>query len=117
MRCGKKIAVISAGERWPEDGSPRFAVEDMVGTGAILSYLTGRLSPEAQMAVEAYQRARGNLLEVFAQCGSGKELRERGFEDDVFLAAQVNVEDCAPRLQEGAYVKAEQGTAPNGYST
>ena len=116
VRCGKRIAVIPAGERWPEDRSLRFAVEDMIGAGAIISHLTGRLSPEAQMAVGIYQQARGNLLEVFAQCGSGKELCERGFEGDVALAAQVDVEDCAPRLRDGAYVKAEQGTAPDCYS-
>ena len=110
MRCGKKIAVIPAGERWLEDGSPRFAVEDVVGAGAIVSHLTGRLSPEAQIAVGVYHQARGNLLEVLAQCGSGQELRERGFEGDVALAAQVDVGDCAPRLRDGAYVKAEQGT-------
>ena len=116
MRCGQRIAVIPAGERWAEDGSLRVAVEDMVGAGAIISHLTGSLSPEAQMAVGVYQQARGTLLEVLAQCGSGTELRARGCEDDVALAAQVDVEDYAPRLQDGAYVKAEQGTAPDWYS-
>jgi phosphosulfolactate phosphohydrolase-like enzyme len=111
MQCGKHIAVIPAGERWPEDESCRFAVEDMIGAGAIISHLTGRLSPKAQMAVGVYQQVRGNLLEIFTQCGSGKELRERGFEGDVVLAAEVDVEDCAPRLRDGTYVKAEQGTA------
>jgi phosphosulfolactate phosphohydrolase-like enzyme len=68
------------------------------------------------MAVGVYQQARGNLLEIFSQCGSGKELREREFEGDVVLAAEVDVEDCAPRLRDGAYIKAEQGTAPDWYS-
>jgi 2-phosphosulfolactate phosphatase len=113
LRYGKNIAVIPAGERWPEDGSLRVAVEDLVGAGAIISHLSGSLSPEAQMAVVAYYHARENLVEVFDQCGSGKELRERGFEGDIALAAQVDVDDCAPMLQNGAYIKAEQGTAPD----
>ena len=110
------IAVIPAGERWPEDESLRFALEDMVGAGAIISHLPGSLSPEAQVAVAAYHNARKNLVEVFDQCGSGQELRARGFAGDIALAAQVDVEDCAPMLRHGAYVKAEQGTAPDGDS-
>lgn len=114
MRCGTKIAEIPAGERWAEDGSLRFAVEDVIGAGAIIARLTGRLSPEARVAAGVYQHARGNLLEVLAQCGSGAELRERGFESDIALAAQVDFEDCAPMLRDNAYIKTEQGTAPDG---
>jgi 2-phosphosulfolactate phosphatase len=115
-RCGRHIAVIPAGERWAEDGSLRFALEDLVGAGAIISHLTGSLSPEAQVAVVAYQHARETLVEVFEQCGSGKELRAKGFAGDIALAAQVDVDDCAPMLRHGAYIKAEQGTAPDGDS-
>jgi 2-phosphosulfolactate phosphatase len=116
MHCGKSLAVIPAGERWPEDGSLRVAVEDLVGAGAIISHLSGSLSPEAQMAVVAYHNAREKLVEVFEQCGSGKELRERGFEGDIALAAQVDVDDVVPMLRDGAYIKAEHGTAPDGNS-
>jgi 2-phosphosulfolactate phosphatase len=115
-RCGRHIAVIPAGERWPEGGSLRFALEDVVGAGAIVSHLTGSLSPEAQVAVVAYHHAREKLVEVFEQCGSGKELHVKGFAGDIVLAAQVDVDDCAPMLRHGAYVKAEQGTAPDGDS-
>jgi hypothetical protein len=40
----------------------------------------------------------------------------KGFAGDIVLAAQVDVDDCAPMLRHGAYVKAEQGTAPDGDS-
>ena len=109
-RCGRKIAVIPAGERWPEDGSLRVAIEDLIGAGAILSHLPGRLSPEAEVALGAYRHARGTLLGMLEQCHSGNDLRQRGFADDVALAAEMDVEDTAPRLLNGAYSKTEQDT-------
>ena len=103
---GTKIAVIPAGERW-EDGSLRPAWEDLVGAGAILSYLDGRLSPEAEVAVAAFQNLQGNLVTVLERCSSGKELVARGFAKDVELAAAINISSCVPLLVNKAYVKQE----------
>ncbi len=116
MCCGKTISVIPAGERWQEDGSLRPALEDWVGAGAIIAYLTGRFSPEAQAAVAVYRNAVDNLLEVFKWCNSGQELIARGYEGDIALAAQVDVDACVPMLQDGAYVKTEHGAPPDGGS-
>ena len=102
MGYGSKIAVIPAGERW-EDGSLRPAFEDLVGAGAIISHLTGSLSPEAQAAASMFQSAKPNLKTLLKQCGSGKELIERGFERDVDLAAELDVSECVPVLVDGAY--------------
>lgn len=44
---GGNVTVIAAGEKWP-DGSIRFAVEDFIGAGAVISVLVGSLSPEAE---------------------------------------------------------------------
>ena len=103
MRHGPKVAVIPAGERW-SDGTLRPALEDLMGAGAILSYLEGSLSPEAQLAVSAYQGMCQNLELLIEQCGSGQELITQGFEQDVCLALQLNVSDCVPTLTEGAYI-------------
>ena len=90
MHYGKKIAVIPAGERW-QHGTLRPSLEDLLGAGAIVSHLRGNLSPEAQLAVAAYQGIEQNLADSIKHCGSGKELIERGFERDVQLAAQLNM--------------------------
>ncbi|MBD1809133.1 2-phosphosulfolactate phosphatase [Microcoleus sp. FACHB-SPT15] len=101
---GTNIAVIPAGERW-EDGSLRPAWEDLIGAGAILSYLDGRLSPEAEVAVAAFQNLKGNLVTALEQCSSGKELVARGFAKDVELAAAINISSCVPSLADNAYRK------------
>lgn len=103
---GDKIAVIPAGERW-EDGTLRPAIEDLIGAGAILSYLDGRLSPEADAAVAVFHSFQNNLLAYLKKCSSGKELIAHGFESDVELAGNINVSDCVPLFSYNAYVKAE----------
>jgi 2-phosphosulfolactate phosphatase len=106
MKYGARIAVIAAGERWKDDHSLRPAFEDLIGAGAIISYLTGTLSPEAASAVAAFQAARLDLDRHLCQCSSGKELIERGFPEDVHLASQLDASDSAPTLIDGAFVAA-----------
>lgn len=107
MSMGKNISVIPAGEKWQEhfasNGTIRFAIEDFIGAGAIISYLKGSLSPESRFALAAFESGRENLLEEIKNCSSGKELIERGFEEDVNLVCEMNVSDCVPVLIEGAY--------------
>ncbi|HET6845513.1 MAG TPA: 2-phosphosulfolactate phosphatase, partial [Anaerolineales bacterium] len=74
MGYGTRIAVIPAGERWKDDQSLRPAFEDLVGAGAIISQLRGRLSPEARAALAAFEAAKPQLAELLDQCSSGKEL-------------------------------------------
>ena len=96
------VLVVPAGERWP-DGSLRPAYEDLVGSGAVISYLTGTRSPEAEQAVAAFEHAKEKLLANLSQCSSGRELIERGFATDVDLAANLNVSKCVPVLELNAF--------------
>ncbi len=102
-RMGRTIAVIPAGEIWGNEGGLRPSFEDWVGAGAIIASLSGRKSPEARMAQAAFEAARGELRELMRGCGSGKEMIERGYPDDVEMAADLDVSGCAPRLVEGAF--------------
>lgn len=101
---GSKIAVIPAGEKW-EDNSLRPGLEDFIGAGAILSYLSGSLSPETETAVAVFNNFKGNLLGNLKKCSSGKELISRDFEADVELAAEINVSNCIPVFSDNAYRK------------
>jgi 2-phosphosulfolactate phosphatase len=103
-KYGSRIAVIPAGERW-EDDTLRPAFEDLIGAGAILSYLHGNFSPEAEAAVTVFQAVKNNLLPSLKKCSSGKELIAKGFTGDVELAAAFNVSNCVPLLTENAYIK------------
>jgi 2-phosphosulfolactate phosphatase len=103
QKYGSRIAVIPAGEKW-EDSTLRPAFEDLIAAGAILSYLDGNLSPEAETAVAAFQACHKSLLTHLKKCSSGKELIAKGFELDIELAAAFNISDCVPLLTEKAYI-------------
>lgn len=103
---GRRIAVIPAGERWRTDGSLRPAFEDWIGAGAIIDALPGRRSPEAAAAASAFRAAGSLIVEMVRSCGSGKELLENGFDEDVALASALNVSTCVPIYRDGGYVSA-----------
>jgi len=96
------VTVLACGERWPEaseDGPLRFAVEDELGAGAILSHLDGPLSPEARLARGAYLAARGDIRDLLWECGSGRELRHKGLGEDVRHAARLDLYEAVPVMQ------------------
>ena len=96
------VTLIACGERWQtpaEDGALRVALEDDLGAGAILSYLRHDKSPEARVCAGAFLYSRDDLLAALWECGSGRELRSRGFPEDVRHAAQLNVYEAVPVLR------------------
>lgn len=102
MKNGKRISVIPAGEKW-EDGSTRFALEDLFGAGAVLSCLKGSHSPECMLAINTYHSLHNLETETLLNCSSGVELIEKGFEVDVYLAGDMNVSTTIPVLNNGYY--------------
>jgi 2-phosphosulfolactate phosphatase len=106
MTLGKNISVIPAGEKWKDDDTIRFGLEDYLGAGAIINYLKGSLSPESKSALSVFKNLSANLKEEIENCSSGKELIEIGFEKDVELACELNVSKCVPILKNNFYVNA-----------
>ncbi|MFD1735464.1 2-phosphosulfolactate phosphatase [Bacillus salitolerans] len=102
------ITIIPCGEQWNEtreyEDTLRPAVEDYLGAGAILSYLGGDKSPEAKICMAGFLSVREKIEDVIWECGSGRELRERGFDADVKHCIRLNTYKTVPMLQDGYFV-------------
>ncbi|MFC3993322.1 2-phosphosulfolactate phosphatase [Actinoplanes siamensis] len=100
------VAVIAAGERWP-DGSLRPAVEDLWGAGAYVQGLTDQgvtgVSPEAEAAAAAYRHVAVDVRAALLDCVGGRELVEAGYQQDVEVAAELDMSDVVPILSGDSF--------------
>jgi 2-phosphosulfolactate phosphatase len=94
------VAVIPAGELGHGGAPLRFAVEDLLGAGAVIDALAARgidhSSPEAATAGEAFRGLRGAVRHLLTASGSGQELIEKDLRPDVIRAAEVDASDAVP---------------------
>ncbi|EIV92112.1 2-phosphosulfolactate phosphatase [Frankia sp. QA3] len=116
LAAGRCVAVIAAGERWPDAqgrehaGPLRPAVDDLLGAGAIIARTVeagaltrAQLSPEARAALAAFRAAEPELHDELRGSVSGRELLELGWDDDVASAAQLDADAVVPVLRDGAF--------------
>nr|WP_275955976.1 hypothetical protein [Nocardioides aquaticus] len=61
------------------------------------------LSPEAGLAVAAWQAVADDPAAALRACAGGRELAAAGFGEDVDVAAAVDVSDAVPVLLDGAF--------------
>jgi 2-phosphosulfolactate phosphatase len=102
------VTVLACGERWPsphDEGQLRFALEDYLGAGAVLSHLPTHLtrSPEAIICEAAFAAA-DRLPKLLRDCDSGRELMDRGYPGDVEHAARLNTYTSVPVMRDGLYL-------------
>lgn len=102
MSIDGNITVIPAGEKW-NDGSIRFAIEDYIGAGAVISYLNGTLTPESLIAKELFKSVKNSFSQIIMNCESGIELREKGFLEDIITANELNISPVVPLLNNNHY--------------
>lgn len=104
LDAGASVAVVAAGERWPDD-SLRPCAEDLWGAGAVLSALgvTERCSPEARLAARAFEAVAPDLLAELRDCAGGRELADAGFAEDVEVAAALDAAGVVPVLRDGEF--------------
>ena len=106
---GRAVTVLACGERWltPVEGEDlRFAVEDWLGAGAVLSHLDFDKSPEAQVCEAAFRGVQDRLEGVLLACGSGVELCANGYKEDVGHAARMDLYGTVPLLAGRRFVNA-----------
>lgn len=100
------VAVLAAGELRRDD-TIRFAIEDLLGAGAIIDALAevgiDYCSPEAAAAGASFTGLRNATRNLIAASASGRELVEQGLRPDVDLAIEINVSDAVPVLREFAF--------------
>lgn len=108
QETGADITVVACGELWNDAGENedrlRPSIEDYLGAGAILAELSGKKSAEAEVCSGAFKSTESRLKELVWDSGSGRELRERGYEEDVHYCSQLNLTDIVPVLKEGRFI-------------
>ncbi|WP_417554660.1 2-phosphosulfolactate phosphatase [Microbacterium sp.] len=86
------VTVIAAGERTPA-GDLRFAVEDQLGVGAVVSALidlgVDHCAPDGAVAAEGYRALRRALRHMLAASGSGREIADGVPSTDRMVAAGI----------------------------
>lgn len=102
-KLGKPITVIAAGERWQDakehENDLRPSLEDYLGAGAIIAHLEGNFSPEAEVCRSSLNASKNNLQQLIWNSGSGRELREIGYEEDVKFSSQLDSHKLVPVMQ------------------
>lgn len=103
------VTILACGERWKaanEDGELRFAIEDYLGAGAIIAGLPSSISrsPESMVCEGAFRSARDDLASLLWESGSGRELQEMGYPQDVEHAARLNAYDAVPAMDRDRLV-------------
>lgn len=106
---GANITVVPCGEQWSNaldnENRLRPGIEDYLAAGLILSKLNGAKSPEAKVCIGAYESCKADLHDLVWGCGSGRELRELGYEQDVRHCIQLDALDLVPVLQNNRFVR------------
>jgi len=108
-KLGTNITVVPCGEKWLDalenENELRPSIEDYLGAGIILSKLTGSKSPEAEVCIGAYEYSKDKISELIWDSASGRELRERGYEQDVLHCSQCDITTTVPILREYKFIR------------
>lgn len=114
------ITVIACGERWAnsaqEENELRPGIEDYLGAGAIISFLKGSFSPEAFVCKQAFEASKHTLPSLIKNCGSGRELIERDFEEDVRICMQYNTSTTVPMLFDHQFISFDQSNLDESFT-
>ena len=92
---------------FPSGDGGRFSLEDTVCGGMLIAAILKRgqgpfsLTDSSQSALILYQRFKDHLVEAFHLSTHGKDLIERGFEEDLAFCAQIDITSIVPMFRGG----------------
>lgn len=92
---------------FPSGDEGRFSLEDTVCGGMLIDRILNKgnglvtLTDASQSALILYQRFKENLVEAFRLSTHGRDLIERGFEEDLAYCAQVDITNIVPTFRDG----------------
>lgn len=106
---------------FPSGDEGNFSLEDTICGGMLIELIAERrkksisLTDASQCAQVLYQRFKDNLLGVFHLCRHGKELINRGFEDDPVYCAQIDITNVVPIFRDGVIRVPPPPLPPRGH--
>jgi len=92
---------------FPSGDGGSFSLEDTVCGGMLIQLITKKgknpivLTDASQCAQILYQRFEANVIEAFHLSHHGKELINRGFEEDLAYCARIDITDIVPEFKDG----------------
>jgi 2-phosphosulfolactate phosphatase len=101
LELGRDLLIFPSGD----EGN--FSLEDTLCGGMLIDLMTRgdkkstSLTDASHCARILYQRFENKLLEAFRLSRHGKELINRGFEDDLVYCAQIDMTDIVPEFKGG----------------
>ena len=102
------IAVIAVGD--DDAAGPRFAVEDLLGAGAVIAALgdlgIDHASPDAAVAGEGFRALRGAVRHLLTASGTGRLRSDAGERELVRAAAERDAASVVPVLRDGVFTSA-----------
>ncbi|MDU0344804.1 2-phosphosulfolactate phosphatase [Microbacterium sp. KSW2-29] len=102
------ISILAAGATDLE--GPRFAVEDLLGAGAVVAALgdlgIDHASPDAAVAGEGFRALGGAVRHLLTASGGGRTLAADGGREAVLAAAARDAASVVPVLRDGVFVEA-----------
>ncbi|MEV7873705.1 2-phosphosulfolactate phosphatase [Microbacterium sp. NPDC089188] len=102
------ISILAAGST--DEQGVRFAVEDLLGAGAVIAALgdlgIDHASPDAAVAGEGFRALGGAVRHLLTASGGGRALAADGGRDAVLAAAARDAASVVPVLRDGVFVGA-----------
>jgi phosphosulfolactate phosphohydrolase-like enzyme len=106
------VAVIAAGDV-RADGSTRFALEDLLGAGAVIEALADvgidYYSPEAAAAAASFTGLRTAIAHLISASESGRRLAARGQRGDLDVALDIGASQRVPVLRDAGFASPRFG--------